>query len=84
MPGAPRSIIPGLARAGIEVLSIGVNSYAPRPQIPTPAMWKEPSTGDSVMLIMTEQVRLFSSFTAIRYCITARAVQLDPWLFHHP
>lgn len=55
VPGAPRSIIPALARAGIPVLSIGVNSYAPRPQLPTPCIWKEPATNTSVVLVMTEQ-----------------------------
>lgn len=55
VPGAPRSLVPALARAGIPVLSIGVNSYAPRPQLPTPSVWREPSTNTSVVLIMTEQ-----------------------------
>lgn len=55
VPGAPRSIIPGLARAGVEVLSIGVNDYAPSPQIPTPCVWTEPSTGESIVLLMTAQ-----------------------------
>ena len=55
VPGAPRSIIPGLARANISVLSIGINNYAPAPQIPTPCVWREPATGDSVVLLMTKQ-----------------------------
>lgn len=55
VPGAPRSMIPGLVRNGIDVLTIGINSYAPRPQIPTPCVWKEPATGASVVLLATEQ-----------------------------
>ena len=55
VPGAPRSLIPALARAGVRVLTVGVNNYAPRPQLPTPCVWREPATGDSVVLLMTEQ-----------------------------
>jgi hypothetical protein len=55
VPGAPRGIIPGLVRNGINAVSIGVNDYAPRPQLPTPCVWVEPETNTSVLLVMTEQ-----------------------------
>lgn len=55
VPGAPRSIIPGLVRNGIEVLSIGDNGYAPKPQINTPTVWREPATNTSIVLLMTGQ-----------------------------
>lgn len=55
VPGAPRSLIPALVRNQIPVLSIGVNDYAPRPQIPTPCVWQDPDSNTSVLLLMTEQ-----------------------------
>lgn len=55
VPGAPRSLIAPLARAGIPVLSIGVNDYAPSPALPTPCVWVEPSTNASVVLLTTGQ-----------------------------
>jgi hypothetical protein len=55
VPGAPRSLVAGLARNGIQVLSIGVNDYAPSPQIPTPTLWCEPTTHDCIVLLMTGQ-----------------------------
>jgi hypothetical protein len=55
VPGAPRSIIPGLVRNNISVLTIGINDYAPRPQIETPCVWVEPETNTSVVLLATNQ-----------------------------
>ena len=67
VPGAPRSLIPALARNNISVLSIGVNNYAPRPQLcvyggsnqSVPCLWVEPATRANVTLIMTDQVRVY-------------------------
>jgi hypothetical protein len=55
VPGAPRSLIPALARAGIPVLSIGLNPWAPNPRLPVPCVWREPSTNASVVLLQTDQ-----------------------------
>jgi hypothetical protein len=55
VPGAPRSMIAHLKRNNIPALSIGVNGYAPRPQIPTPCVWRDPDSNESIVLMMTEQ-----------------------------
>lgn len=62
VPGAPRSIIPALVKAGIPALTIGVNNYAPSPRLcpaPAPAngpcIWQEPSTKDSILVMLTDQ-----------------------------
>lgn len=49
VPGHTVGLVTALARAGIESLHVGVNWMSPRPDVPSPARWRDP-LGNEIVL----------------------------------